>query len=105
MRTGNWLVTLLAIGSTLKAVELPQRYFELLEAGSRQVNARLEADPTVDLDSLEKTPGWKHFGYSILAPAVLYSKRDAANPRYHDSKMLALTLRIGDKRVLRKAER
>ncbi|PYT27605.1 MAG: hypothetical protein DMG57_17805 [Acidobacteria bacterium] len=96
MRTGNWLVTLLAIGSTLKAVELPQRYFELLEAGSRQVNARLEADPTVDLDSLEKTPGWKHFGYSILAPAVLYSKRDAANPRYHDSKMLALTLRIGD---------
>ena len=96
MRTGNWLVTLLAIGSTLKAVELPRRYFELLEAGSRQVNARLEAEPTSDLDSLEKAPGWKHFGYSILAPAVLYAKPDAANARYHDPKMLALTVRIGD---------
>src|SRR5260370_848510 len=96
MRTGTWIVTLLAMVGTLKAVELPRRYFELLEAGSRQVETRLEAEPTADLDSLEKTPGWKHFGYSILAPAVLYTKRDPANPRYHDPKMLALTVRIGD---------
>jgi hypothetical protein len=45
---------------------------------------------------LEKTPGWKHFGCSILAPAVLYAKRDPANERYLDPKMLALALRIGD---------
>lgn len=75
---------------------LPGRYFELMEAGAIQVDARLTAEPNADLDNLEKTPGWKHFGYSILAPAVLYAKRDPANHRYHDPKMLALAIRIGD---------
>ena len=44
--------------------------------------------------SLEIT--WAHFGYAILPPAVLYAKRHPANTRYHDPKMLALALRIGD---------
>ena len=81
---------------TAPAAQLPGRYFQLMEAGLRPVDVRLTAEPTADLESLEKTPGWKHFGYSILAPAVLYAKRDPANPRYHDPKMLALAIRIGD---------
>ena len=68
---------------------LPSRYFELLEAGSRQVESRLDAEPGATLESLETTPGWKHFGYSVLAPALLYSRR-------HDARMLALAVRIGD---------
>lgn len=75
---------------------LPGRYFQLMDAGARQVESRLAAEPNADLESLEKTAGWKHFGYSILAPAVLYSKRHPTNPRYHDPRMLALAFRIGD---------
>src|SRR5579872_6769441 len=89
------LAVLISLGSAA-AASLPGRYFELMEAGSRQVEARLTAEPNADLEGLEKTPGWTHFGYSILAPAVLYAKQHAANPRYHDAKMLALAIRIGD---------
>jgi hypothetical protein len=67
-----------------------------MEAGARQVEARLASDPHAGLDSLEQTPGWKHFGYSVLAPAVLYAKEHPANPRYRDRAMLALAMRIGD---------
>jgi hypothetical protein len=82
--------------SVALAAELPGRYFRYMESGAQQVDARLTAEPDANLENLEKTPGWKHFGYSILAPAVLYAKRDPANPRYHDPKMLALAIRIGD---------
>src|SRR5438093_668043 len=75
---------------------LPGAYFRLLEAGSALVEARLNAEPSATLETLEALPGWSHFPYCILASAVLYSKKHAANPRYHDPKMLALTLRIGD---------
>jgi hypothetical protein len=78
------------------ATPLPQRYFELMEAGSLQVRARLEAEPNATLESLEDSPKWKHFGYSILAPAVLYSKADPANRHYHDPAMQTLAVRIGD---------
>ena len=86
----------LASAALACASELPDRYFQLLEAGAQQVQARLAAEPAANLETLEKTPGWKHFGYSILAPAVLYAKKDAANARYHDPAMLALAERIGD---------
>ena len=82
--------------TVVAAAELPARYFRIMEAGSQRVEARLAAEPDVDLEKLEKTPGWKHFGYSILAPAVLYAKHHTSNPRYHDPKMLALAIRIGD---------
>jgi hypothetical protein len=72
------------------AAPLPDRYYELLEAGSKQVAGRLNADPGATLESLEKTPSWRHFGYSVLAPAVLYARRG------HDPAMLALAMRIGD---------
>lgn len=91
-------ILLVAVLSTLvaPAAELPGRYFRIMEAGSQRVESRLAAEPDADLEKLEKTPGWKHFGYSILAPAVLYAKRHPANPRYRDPKMLALAIRIGD---------
>lgn len=91
------LVVLLEIAlATSGAGELPARYFELLAAGAQKVNDRLNAGPSLDLEKLEISPEWRHFGYSILAPAVLYTKRHTANPNFHDAKMLALALRIGD---------
>ncbi|HXH50904.1 MAG TPA: hypothetical protein VNM47_16295, partial [Terriglobia bacterium] len=38
----------------------------------------------------------RHLPYSILAPAVLYAKRDPANQHYHDPKMLAEAIKLGD---------
>jgi hypothetical protein len=61
------------------SAELPKRYFELIEAGAHSVAARLTGDPNATLESIENTPGWKHFGYSILAPAVLLREL-AASP-------------------------
>ncbi|MFN7919036.1 MAG: hypothetical protein U0Q16_03010 [Bryobacteraceae bacterium] len=72
------------------AAELPLHYQRLLEAGSAKVQARLDAEPNADLKTIEATPGWRHFPYAILAPAVLYS-RDPANTKMRD-----LALRIGD---------
>ena len=89
-------ILVVALVATAPAAELPRRYFQLLEAGAAQVEAQLASTPDADLESLVKTRGWTHFGYSILAPAVLYAKSDKANPRYHDPKMLALAERIGD---------
>ena len=90
------VLILLTASTTLGAAELPARYFSLLEAGARKVDTRLRSDPAIDLEHLEAVEGWKHFGYSILAPAVLYTKQHAANPRYRDRDMLALTIQIGD---------
>ncbi len=88
------LLTLL--GSSRAAGVLPARYFELLEAGAAQVEKRLVAEPTADLQALETKPEWHHFPYAILAPAVLYAERHPDNRRYHDPRMLALALKIGD---------
>jgi hypothetical protein len=93
---GYKTVPAFALAAMAGAATLPGRYFELLDAGSRPVEARLAAEPGATLESLEKTPGWRHFGYSVLAPAVLYARRHAANPRYHDPAMLRLAERIGD---------
>ena len=95
MRAPLFAVLAALSGAALPA-ELPGPYFRLIEAGARQVEAQLAGDPNTSLESLEKTPGWKHFGYSILAPAVLYAKHDAANPSFRDPKMLALAIQIGD---------
>src|SRR5882762_814057 len=85
-----------SLAARANTAELPGAYFRLLEAGATQVEARLNAEPSATLETLEALPGWSHFPYSMLASAVLYSKKHATNPRYHDPKMLALTLRIGD---------
>ncbi|HEV2494049.1 MAG TPA: hypothetical protein VG204_13365 [Terriglobia bacterium] len=78
------------------ASRLPAAYFRLMEAGAKQVEQRLDAEPTPDFAALETSPAWKHFPYAILAPAVLYAKRHPSNSHYHDPKMLALAIRIGD---------
>ncbi len=75
---------------------LPAAYFRLMEAGAAQVEQRLDAEPNANLAAIETRPGWQHFGYAILAPAVLYVKQHPANSHYHDKKMLALAIRIGD---------
>ncbi|HEX4949925.1 MAG TPA: hypothetical protein VFZ34_24880 [Blastocatellia bacterium] len=76
---------------------LPAAYFPLLEAGVAKVERHLNALPNADLKTLENPISeWRHFPYAILAPAVLYAKRHPQNARYHDPKMLALALRIGD---------
>jgi hypothetical protein len=75
---------------------LPGRYFQLLEAGSAQVEERLNAHPGADLKALETDSRWRHFPYSILAPAVLYAQRHPGNPHYGDARMRTLAIRIGD---------
>ncbi len=75
---------------------LPAAYFRLMEAGAAQVEQRLDAEPNANLAAIETRPGGQHFGYAILAPAVLYVKQHPANSHYHDKKMLALAIRIGD---------
>jgi hypothetical protein len=78
------------------AASLPGGYFRLLEAGVTMVAERLAAEPEADLAALEARPGWRHFPYAILPPAVLYTRKDPANTRYHDPRMLELAVRIGD---------
>ena len=92
------LSCLLACGVAASAIagELPGRYFRLMEAGAVQVEERLNAQPGADLEALEAPPGWHHFPYAILAPAVLWAKQHPNNSRFHDPKMLALATRIGD---------
>ena len=99
------VVFYLAIGCAA-AESLPGTYFKLLEAGSDMVEKRLNEQPGAGLKELEMsgpqgrglpwTPGWRHFPYAILAPAVLYTKRHIDNPHYQDPKMLKLALRLGD---------
>ena len=87
---------LMSLCAPLPAAQLPGRYFRLLESGSDMVAARLDREPGVDLGKIESQAGWRHFPYAILAPAVLYAKQHATNPRYRDPKMLGLAIRIGD---------
>lgn len=83
--------------STSAAVELPARYFRLLESGMAQVERRLAAEPDADLQRLEAKPGWRHFPSAILVAAVLYAKSHPANERQSDTKMLSLAQKIGDR--------
>jgi hypothetical protein len=101
MRRFSWLVFLLILCARTFAAgsgdALPAAYFPLLEAGIAKVERHLNATPNADLKALETNISeWRHFPYAILAPAVLYAKRHPANARYHDPKMLALALRLGD---------
>jgi len=77
-------------------VRLPGQYYRLMVAGIAQVQEHVSQQPGADLPALEKDPGWRHFPYAILAPAVLYTKHDPANSHYHDPKMLAEAIRLGD---------
>ncbi|HKT13170.1 MAG TPA: hypothetical protein VJW77_15215 [Terriglobia bacterium] len=90
-----WLVcsAVLAAGGT---VRLPDQYYRLMAAGVAQVQTHMDQQPGADLPALEKEPEWRHLPYAILAAAVLYAKRDPANSHYHDPKLLAEALRLGD---------
>jgi hypothetical protein len=93
------LFIVVALGPRPAGAQLPAQYFRLLVAGARQVENRLNAEPSPDLQTLETQEGrrqWNHFPFAILIPAVLYAKRHPANPRYHDPRMLRLAIRIGD---------
>jgi len=98
MKRWCWITALLLSLSVTPATaaSLPGAYFPLLQAGVAQVEERLNAQPNADLKSLETDSRWRHFPYAIMAPTVLYAKKHPQNSRYHDPKMLALALRIGD---------
>lgn len=92
-------VAILALSPAIGAAadsSLPGAYFRLLESGAKQVEQYLDSRPSADLKTLEAEGKWRHFPYSILAPAVLYAKQHQDNRRYADPKMLALALRLGD---------
>ncbi|HLK19620.1 MAG TPA: hypothetical protein VKT81_11710 [Bryobacteraceae bacterium] len=104
LRRACYLALLIPVSS--EAASLPSRYYQLMEAGCASVEKHLNELPNADLKTIEQAPehhtgssleiSWAHFGYSILPPALLYAKRHPANARYHDPKMLALAIRIGD---------
>ena len=96
MKVPQLLLCSLSFCPAVPGAELPGAYFTLLEAGSAKVEKRLAEEPGADLAALESRPGWRHFPYAILAPAVLYSQNHPANRRYHDPVMLNLAARIGD---------
>lgn len=75
---------------------LPDEYFRRLAKWCPQVQARLQKEPAADLKTLETTKGWYHFPYTILPAAVLYAKRNPANPHYRTPEMLQFALQIGD---------
>ena len=95
-RVALFLISLSGVATLASAQKLPGAYFRLMEAGAAQVEQALTAEPAANLAALEAKPGWKHFPYAILAPAVLYASRNPENPHYHDPRMLALAIRIGD---------
>ena len=95
-RVALFLISLSGVATLASAQRLPGAYFRLMEAGAAQVEQALTAEPAANLVALEAKPGWKHFPYAILAPAVLYASRNPDNPHYRDPRMLALALRIGD---------
>jgi hypothetical protein len=79
-------------------IELPDRYFRLLDAGAAHAEKQLADEQSLDFEKLERRgDGWRLFPHVILAAAVLYAKQDPANRQYHDPKMLALAIRIGDR--------
>ena len=90
------LLWLSATARLTYAQKLPAAYFRLMEAGAAEVGQALNAEPGANLATLETRPGWKHFPYAILAPAVLYAKCHLENRHFHDPKMLTLAIRIGD---------
>ena len=95
-RVALFLISLSGVATLASAQTLPGAYFRLMEAGAAQVEQALTAEPAANLVALEAKPGWKHLPYAILAPAVLYASRNPENPHYHDPRMLALAIRIGD---------
>lgn len=94
-------MALLPIGSlcllaafALPAAVLPDGYFRLMETGVARVEARLQAEPSATLQSIEAQPGWHHFPHALLAVAVLYTNESSR--RYHDHALLRLAQRMGD---------
>ncbi len=79
------------------ALDLPEAYFRLMDAGIRQVEQRLAAQPAADLQMLEAHGhGERLFPHVVLVAAVLYGKLEPSNPRYKDPKILSLAVKIGD---------
>src|SRR5262245_10506165 len=76
-----FIATLVLVTRAGVSAELPQHYFQLMEA-------ELKA---IDASSNRSYPG------AMLAAAVLYSKKHSANPGYGDEKYLALALQLGDR--------
>jgi hypothetical protein len=80
--------------SAASAVELPERYFRLMEAELPLIEQRLVTDPAADLKLLEDQgrcmPG------AVMAAAVLYAKPHSANRSHGDRRMLDLASKLGD---------
>jgi hypothetical protein len=69
------------LGTGVLAVELPEKYFQLMAA---------------EMTSVESAPELPSSPAAVFAAAVLFTKQHPANPSYGDKKLLELALRIGD---------
>lgn len=81
---------------TSQPVTLPAHYFALLSAGLIPVEARLAAEPQIDLATLEAGPGGRHFPGALLAAATLYARAHPANPSHGDRRWRTLAETVGD---------
>jgi len=75
---------------------LPALYFSWMAEGAASLRAHLKENGGLSLPEIESINGWWNFPYSILAPAVLYTKNHPRNVHFGDPQMLALALQIGD---------
>ena len=76
--------------------ELPARYFWLMDSYVDKFAEGLDSLSNPTLADLDKHFNSRRSLFAMLGPAVLYSKKHPSNKRYHDPRMLALALRIGD---------
>jgi hypothetical protein len=71
-------IALLGMAARVQGVELPRRYFDLMHAELARI------------DKTKANPG------AMFAAAVLYSKKQSANPSFGDRGRLELALALGD---------
>ncbi|MCC7339447.1 MAG: hypothetical protein IT170_00050 [Bryobacterales bacterium] len=74
---------------------LPGAYFERMAKSVKFAQEMLDKNGP-NLRAIEAGGGGTHFPYSILSPAVLYTRQHRDNPDYRNPKMLAQALAIGD---------
>jgi hypothetical protein len=85
-----------ATGHTAPKVDLPGRYFRLMEAEFALFQQRLTRVNGGDGKAPGAVDGARYYPGVLLAAAVLFTKHHPANPSFGDKSKLALALTIGD---------
>jgi hypothetical protein len=82
------LTVLLFAAASASGAALPGRYFQLMEAGIKQIDASAL--------KVEQRPKSHYIPGALMVASVLYAKAHPDNPRAGDAATLALALELGD---------